>query len=148
MKLKRGLPLGSCRMETSRWEWPLPCHQLSTSCLVTTPVILCPEWWGEDGEGVKVSKCKGYWFCRVFAGGRVVGEKKKRSIHHSGWLKVSCIFKATIFLSRIAGETNISRGKVRKEKEERVQWDFFFHFRFYIKVLRPQWKKFFFFPYI
>lgn len=106
-----------------------------------TCVILCPGWWCENGgrgQGWQVQRtlilsC----FCW-----RMGGEGK--NIHHSGWFKVvSCIFKATIlYLELLQKPTSLEREGRKGEGRESSVGFFFFHFRFYIKVLRPQWKKF------
>jgi len=93
------------------------------------------------GKGVRIPNAKNIGFVMFLLEGGWWG--KTNLIHHSGWEVISCIFKATILYLRVAVEINIS-GEGRKERRrKRVQWGFFFHFHFYIKVLRPQWKKFF-----
>lgn len=123
------------------------CDHLSTSCLLMTHVWSFVQSNGVSmGKGAKDPKCKEYSFCHVFVGGRVVRKNKSNS---SFWMRGGFMhfFKATIlYLLRVAVETNIS-GEGRKERRRKREFSgIFFHFHFYIKVLRPQWKKFY--PYI
>lgn len=103
-------------------------------------MILCPEGWYKNGEGGQGSRVQRILVLLCFCW-REGGEEKKP--HHLGWLKVvSCIFKATIlYLELLWKPTSLEReGKKGEGRESSV--GFFFHFHFYIKVLRPQWKNF------